>query len=580
MSRPAKTNAMIMHHPEAVTTDGPGVMGRHSAGEGFLKGFVRHAEVARFYGYTPKPEYYRDFRKRVAAFGGPNTKPTSWVSPDRLGDAGLPACLYCPGPGISELAWLRRRYGQRAFSVCGVTHTISSNRVMIKLGELLTGPVQGWDALICTSSSVRAAVNVVLDGYAGYLKQRLGVKVRNGVELPVIPLGVDTAAFAETASSAGIRETWRRKFGVADDDVAALFLGRLSFHAKAHPLPMLVALQRASRRSRHKVHLILAGKFPNAAIEAQFRAATADFCPDVNSIFVDSGPAENREGVWRAADIFVSLSDNVQESFGLTPIEAKAAGLPSVVSDWDGYRDTIRDGTDGFTIPTRLPEAPFGVDLAFAHAAEIDTYDRYIGHVSQCTAVDIDAATEALTRLIDHRELRRRMGDAARRDAKETFDWSVVVARYQELWAELDARRRTAPETGALRAGESASPLFDDPFSVFARHATSAITEKDRIAVTLADVGSALDRHLNHEMNRFASRFLLPRELCQSLLRDLEVYGPCTVGELARLIPDARRAPLVRTVAWLAKMGLVSFVQSGEAPIRSTELTALAAEQA
>ena len=27
-----------------------------------------------------------------------------------------------------------------------------------------------------------------------------------------------------------------------------------------------------------------------------------------------------------------------------------AAGLPVVVSDWDGYRDTVRDGVDGFRI--------------------------------------------------------------------------------------------------------------------------------------------------------------------------------------------------------------------------------------
>ena len=40
----------------------------------------------------------------------------------------------------------------------------------------------------------------------------------------------------------------------------------------------------------------------------------------------------------------MSLADNIQETFGLTPVEAMAAGLPCVMSDWDGYRDTVRDG--------------------------------------------------------------------------------------------------------------------------------------------------------------------------------------------------------------------------------------------
>ena len=33
--------------------------------------------------------------------------------------------------------------------------------------------------------------------------------------------------------------------------------------------------------------------------------------------------------------MFVSLSDNIQETFGLTPIEGMASGLPLIVSDAD-----------------------------------------------------------------------------------------------------------------------------------------------------------------------------------------------------------------------------------------------------
>ena len=30
-----------------------------------------------------------------------------------------------------------------------------------------------------------------------------------------------------------------------------------------------------------------------------------------------------------------------------------AAGVPLVVSDWNGYRDLVRNGIDGFRVPTR-----------------------------------------------------------------------------------------------------------------------------------------------------------------------------------------------------------------------------------
>jgi glycosyltransferase involved in cell wall biosynthesis len=51
------------------------------------------------------------------------------------------------------------------------------------------------------------------------------------------------------------------------------------------------------------------------------------------------------------------LSDNIQETFGIVPIEAMAAGLPVVVLDWDGYKNTVRDGIDGFRVPTLMSGA-------------------------------------------------------------------------------------------------------------------------------------------------------------------------------------------------------------------------------
>ncbi len=64
----------------------------------------------------------------------------------------------------------------------------------------------------------------------------------------------------------------------------------------------------------------------------------------------------NAARVWHAADVFVSPSDNIQETFGLAVIEAMASGLPVVASDWDGYRDLVADGETGFLVPTAIVE--------------------------------------------------------------------------------------------------------------------------------------------------------------------------------------------------------------------------------
>ncbi len=57
-------NAAIFYRPEGFETTGPRLMGRQAAGEGFLKGFVQHADVDRLYCYTAAPRTGRAFPGR------------------------------------------------------------------------------------------------------------------------------------------------------------------------------------------------------------------------------------------------------------------------------------------------------------------------------------------------------------------------------------------------------------------------------------------------------------------------------------------------------------------------------------
>mgnify|MGYP001333871824 CR=1 FL=1 len=112
----------------------------------------------------------------------------------------------------------------------------------------------------------------------------------------------------------------------------------MSFHAKANPAPMYQALEQAGRRT--PVVCIEAGVFPNDLIRKGFLAAQKTLAPSVRFVWVDGNNEVSYRQAWQGADVFVSLSDNIQETFGLAPVEAMASGLPVVVSDWDGYKDT------------------------------------------------------------------------------------------------------------------------------------------------------------------------------------------------------------------------------------------------
>ena len=162
-----KANAAIYFHEEGYRTDQPKLMGRHAAGEGFLKGFLAYAEVDELVAYADNEAQFQLFGKLCAAIGGRNAGlPKRWAGPGREEALAGAGTLMLPGPGLAEYGWRRRRGDPRSHALCGVTHTTASHRVMDGLGELLTGPVEPWDAVICTSRAVLATIEHVLASYA------------------------------------------------------------------------------------------------------------------------------------------------------------------------------------------------------------------------------------------------------------------------------------------------------------------------------------------------------------------------------------------------------------------------------
>jgi glycosyltransferase involved in cell wall biosynthesis len=544
----AAANAAVFFRHEGFTTGLPKLMGRNAAGAGFLGGLARHARARRFLCYAESREEFEHFRAGMGKDGE-----CGWIAHGDAAGLAAAGTLFYYAPEIGDLLWQRHASGAAAWSVIGLTHTISSARAMGSLGELLVAPAERWDALICTSAAVRRTVQGVLERYGAYLGERLGAAPpAPRLELPVIPLGVDCDAYPQGEALARERAAARTRMKLAEDATAFLFVGRLSYHAKAHPLPVYLALEAAAKRAGRPIALVLAGYYFNESIERAFVEGARRYCPSVRVLQVDGRKPELLRGAWAAADAFISLSDNIQESFGLAPIEAMAAGLPVVASDWDGYRDTIAHGETGFAIPTAMPEAGAGIEFAERYLAGADTYDQYIGRVSQCTTVDVGAAIEACAALAADPALRRRMGDAGRARARRLFDWSVVIAAYEALWRELAARRAGAP---APARGEH--PLRGDPFAIFSAYPTAAIGEATLIERVAADPLAEAGRIGAASMNNFTSAFLLGRAELERLFAALPPDKSVPARELLTLFPDERRAAFFRTLGWLGKGNIV-----------------------
>lgn len=558
--------AAIYYHPEAYTTSGPKLMGRNAAGESFLRGFLAHSKATEFWAQVQQAQHAQHFAQTVRAFG--RAEPVKAVDKHSLAALAQAGVVYYPGPGIGAHAFQRAALGgtagHGAWSLCGITHTTSSAGAMDALAELITAPVQPWDAVICTSTAVKDNVTRLLQAQVDYLKDRLGLSKLVLPQLPVIPLGIHTQDFAYTPAQ---KAAARAALGAEADTQVVLFMGRLSFHAKAHPLAMYQALEAAAQQTGKPVLLVECGWHANDFIAKAYADAARLACPSVRVLTLDGRKAEDRQTAWAGADVFCSLSDNIQETFGIVPIEAMAAGLPVVVADWDGYKDTVRDGVDGFRMPTLMPQAGLGADLAARHALEVDTYDMYCGHTCSLVAVDVQATAQAFVRLFESAELRQQMGAAGRQRARQVYDWAAIIPQYEALWAQLtELRKAQAP---ALQPLAHPWPARMDPFHAFAAYPTHTLTPQTPLALVNATHADSAATALQYvqayralAMVDFAKVVLPTDAEVQAVLAAAAAAGPDPrpAAELVAGIAPERQAFVFRALVWLVKLGVLKVV--------------------
>lgn len=389
--------------------------------------------------------------------------------------------LYYPAPVTIDLAHLRNRCGVHAYSLMGVTHTLASGGAMDQISALAIAPFQSWDALICTSRAAKVFAENLIEANRDYMQVQLGATDFPKVKLPVIPLGVDTQHFSPQEAR---RKTLREQMGFDQDTVVILFVGRLSFHAKANPLVVYKTLEQLAQAQPHlRLVYLEVGQYPNLSIQSAFQRAQGLLAPSVGCQWIDGAIQDRVMEAWQVADIFVSCSDNVQETFGLTPLEAMACSIPVVVSDWDGYRDTVRDGLDGFRIPSLLPHASTGAgqSLQFSHASRVESYDYYIGKLSLMTAIDARSLFDRLLVLIKSPDLRQSMGLSGRQRVSQLYDWQHILIQYCELARALNEERQDAQTRVQSRSYALAWPQRPDPLSAFAHFASTQIDSRSVI---------------------------------------------------------------------------------------------------
>jgi glycosyltransferase involved in cell wall biosynthesis len=534
-----------------------GLMGRQVAGREFLDAYLTHSESAELAAVVWTQAAAESLTRLCEEH--PSARRLRIVSMGSFlevfcSDPPAPV-LYTPCPPDPSFAWARRQRGPNAFALCGVTHTLCTAGAARVLCEMVTAPYEPYDALICTSAAVVRMVRAVTGAYADYLRDRFGGAPELRPRLENIPLGVNPERYRPATPAE--RAARRAALNIADDAVAILFVGRFTPHAKAHPFPMFQGIAQAARDTGQRVHLILSGWAPNDALLRAYLDALHTFATGIPVSVVNGMDPDLRFSVWHAADVFTSLADSIQETFGLVIIEAMAAGLPVVASDWDGYRDLVVDGETGFLVPTSMvQDATADATLRLLLGA-VD-YDGFLAECNQNVVVDPTAAAVAYRRLIADGALRRRLGQAGRRRVLERFTWARVVRAYEELWREQAVERRAH----AIPGQPAGPPCYAPPEVSFAGYPTQLLDGPALLQATPGAENEVQRFLLSPLCNYAGSRRVREEGALRAVLSAAAQARP--LGELEDVLRrhGVEHRAARATLAWLLKYGLVRSVGS------------------
>lgn len=176
------------------------------------------------------------------------------------------------------------------------------------------------------------------------LSMRRDLEAAGYRNVEVVARGVDAQLFSPDRRSAALRRSW----GLGDDDLAVIHVGRL---APEKNLPLLIRAFEAIADKRPGSRLVLVGDGPELPA---LRASHPEF------VFAGPRRGEDLAAHYASGDLF--LFPSLTETFGNVVLEAMASGLPQVCFDYAAAAEHVGHGENGL-------KAVHGDEAAFIAAA-------------------------------------------------------------------------------------------------------------------------------------------------------------------------------------------------------------------
>lgn len=461
----------------------------------------------------------------------------------------LDACLatysytvfHTTDPILDKLLHIRNTFTLREpFPITGYTHTLSS-RFLIR-GHLLTLMYKpgSYDSIICSSQCGKEVMKKIFSNINDNFQSAFGNNINYNGRFDHIPLGINTNEFNLLS-----KEEARQKFNLSKDLKIILSIGRLSISSKMDYLPLIDAFAETIKVEPN-ARLILAGGLPKdqeAYIqEIKIHANSLGITDQL--IIYPNFDNDHKHILYSAADIFVSPSDNVQETFGITIIEALASGIPIVCSDWNGYKELVTEGITGFKIPTVCQKS----NGYLQDMTNLTINPSFL--LSQTTAIDTKKMSETFISLLKNKTKQEEMRNEALIEAKK-YDWTNLIPQYEKLWKELK-------KIAVIEYKRSEYSLDFNYYDVFDHYPTRLLQAKDLLNITIKGI-----KTLKHEIQLSINNSLINYmdfNLIADILKKLS-EKKLTIAELAASNPQINIDKIHRHILWLLKYSLIELEQ-------------------
>jgi len=217
------------------------------------------------------------------------------------------------------------------------------------------------------------------------MKQRIKTFTKKDIE--VIPFGVDTNIFKPMQ----IENTLTK---------SNIIIGTVKSLERIYGIEYLIKAFKivSSKYKSLSLKLLIVG---GGSLESELKNLAQNLGILHKTIFTGKVLFEQVQKYHNMISIFVAAS--IQESFGVSVLEAMACEKPVIVSNVGGLPEIVKDGITGFVVPPKNPQK----------------------------------TAEAIEKLLLDKDLRIKMGKAGRERVKKLYDWNRCVQKMINIYNKI-----------------------------------------------------------------------------------------------------------------------------------------------